>query len=538
MCVCPFHDDKNPSMAIYENEGYYHCFGCAEHGDAINFIQKYKNLDFIEAVKELANMYNFPLENDARMIRNNQALVVLNEYYVNELNVRRDLISYLEKRKITRDLRVKFSIGYAPSANDTFKVLSKAEIKPNEALAQGVVKQNEKGLYPSFIERITFPIYDNTGFLVGFGARTLNPNNPAKYVNSPASKLFDKKNIFYGFHLAKGDIFKNKKMIICEGYMDTISLHKAGFTYAVAVLGTALSQNHLKYIKKDCLVSLCFDKDTAGQNAAFKAGVILSQNGYNADVIRLKTYKDPGEYIENNEENKLADELNNTINAVYFCIEYIFKNELKLEYVDKLSLKEIDPFLIKNAYAKVLEYTSKIDKFIASAHLKIFCQNNGLDFALLNGVKISKTKIDNKKTQNSNIEDAILYFLANTKADFGVFILREFFTNDLVDLILKRDFSNPKIIEFLDQTHSTSKTNNILVFLNNVAKFYANNNVKNAILFKNYASMLEKNPKIVYSKEKLNEAYYILTDLISIIHKDVTFDYMSKLKNKILNLGV
>ena len=538
MCVCPFHDDKNPSMAIYENEGYYHCFGCGEHGDVIKFLQKYKNLEFIEAVKELANIYNFSLEETNSPKRLNNALTTLNEYYVSELNVRGELIKYLENRKITRELRVKFSLGYAPSANDTLRVLQKSNIEPNTALEQGVVKRNEKGLYPSFIDRITFPIYDHTGFLVGFGGRTLNPNNPAKYVNSPASKLFDKKNIFYGFHLAKNDIYKYKKMIICEGYMDTISLHKAGFTYTVAVLGTALTHNHLKYIKKDCSVSLCFDKDAAGQNAAFKAGVILSQNGYNADVIKLKTYKDPGEYIENNEESKLAAELNETINVVYFCIEYIFKNELKLEYLDKLSLKAIDPFLIKNAYAKVLEYTNKIDKFISSAHLKIFCDKYGFDFNLLNGIKTTSVQKENKKSVNTNLENAILYFLANTKSDFRVLVIRRFFSNEVVDLILERDFSNPKIIEFLNEIHITCKINELLVFFNNIARFYASNNIKNAVLFKNYASMLEKNPKIAYCKEKLNKAYNILVDLIESDMRDLSSSKMLQIKKEIINLGV
>ncbi|WP_267523330.1 DNA primase [Campylobacter sp. MG1] len=540
MCVCPFHSDKNPSMVIREDEGYFHCFGCGAHGDAISFIQKYKNIDFIQALNELASMYNFTLDDSKRkLIRHNEALTVLNEYYINELNYRHDLLQYLEKRKITRDLRIKFNIGYAPSANDTIKILQKNEISNDNALMQGVLKKNENGLYPSFIDRITFPIYDNTGFLVGFGGRTLNPNNPAKYVNSPASRLFDKSSLFYGYHLAKNEINKNKKMIICEGYMDTISFHKAGFTYAVAVLGTALTANHLKLIKKDCFVMLCFDKDNAGQNAAFKAASLLSENGYNGEVITLKSYKDPGEFIENNEISKLKDEMNNSKNIISFCIEYIFKNQLNLEYIDKLSISKIEPYLIKKAYANILNYTNKLDTFLASTHIKIFCDNLGIDYNLLNGIKIQETKTYNndKKEQNKFLE-GILYFLASSKDDFKILLKKEYFDSELLNLILERDYSNPKIIKFMNETHINQKITNIIGFFTNLAKYYASCNILNSVLFKNYAIELVKNPKLIYSEEGITKAYLVLIDLL--YYRNTKLDETTKenLKNKIKNLGV
>lgn len=540
MCVCPFHADKNPSMAIRENEGFFHCFGCGANGDAISFLQKYNNLDFIDAVKELANMYNFVLEDDkkTKVYQKNDALVVLNDYYISELNIRGNLISYLEKRKITRDLRIKFNLGYAPSANDTLRVLQKANIPLENALNEGVLKKNENGVYASFIERITFPIYDNTGFLIGFGGRTLNPQNPAKYVNSPASALFDKSTIFYAYHLAKNDINKHKRMIICEGYMDTISLHKAGLTYAVAVLGTALTKQHLRLIKKDCFVSLCFDKDGAGLNAAFKAGVLLSANGYNAEVIRLKTYKDPGEYIENNEELKLKSELNNAINIITFCIEYIFKKELELEYLDKLSISKIEPFLIKQAYLKVLEYTNTIDSFLANTHLKIFCENYGLDFNLLNVIKakVIEKKPQIKKTSNIQ-EDRIIYFLAISKANFNVLILREYFQNPLIDDVLDMNYASAGLIGFLNNFSNAQKIDNILVFFNNLANYYASFNILNASLFKNYAAEIIKNLKLIHSKEGLKKAYHCLVELILVHNKALDEEEKEKLKDYIRKLG-
>lgn len=541
MCVCPFHADKNPSMAVRENEGYFHCFGCGANGDAISFMQKYHNLEFIEAVKELANIYGFILEDDkkTKIIQNNDACKILNEYYISELNIRGNLIAYLEKRKITRDLRIKFNLGYAPSANDTLRILQKSNIALEQALIEGVVKKNDNGIYPSFIERITFPIYDNTGYLVGFGGRTLNPQNPAKYVNSPASKLFDKSSIFYAYHLAKNDINKHKRMIICEGYMDTISLHKAGLTYSVAVLGTALTEQHLKLIKKDCFVSLCFDKDAAGNAAAFKAGVLLSKFGYNAEVIRLKTYKDPGEYIENNEELKLKTELNNTINIISFCIEYIFKKELNLDYIDKLSISKIEPFLIKQAYSAVLNYTNTIDKFLANTHLKIFCENYGLDFDLLNGIKakVIDKKPQTKQTQSNSLEDAIIYFLAISKANFNILILREYFHNNLIDDVLNKNYANANMLEFLNNIHPTKKVDNILVFFNNLANYYASCNILNALLFKNYAKELIKNHKLIHSNDGLKKAYHCLVELIANHNKQLSDDERARLKDNIRKLG-
>lgn len=540
MCVCPFHADKNPSMVIKENEGFYHCFGCGAHGDVISFLQKYKNMEFIEALKELASMYNFPLEdNKVKNIKNNEALVVLNEYYINELNYRNDLLQYLEKRKVTRDLRIKFNIGYAPNASDTLKVLQKAEISNEIALKQGVIKKNEQGFYPSFIDRITFPIYDNNGFLVGFGGRTLNPNNPAKYVNSPASSLFDKKSIFYGFNIAKNEITKNKKMIICEGYMDTISFHKAGFTYAVAVLGTALTINHLNLIKKDCFVMLCFDKDTAGQNAAFKAATLLSENGYNGEVIRLKSYKDPGEFIENNEITKLKEEMTNATNIITFCIEYIFKNELKIDYLDKLTISKIEPYILKNAYAKILQYTNKLDKFLGTTYLKIFCDNLGIDYNLLENSKIiQKPNIQkNKKTQSLFLE-GIIYFLAISKEDFSILIKEEYFDNELLNLVLQREYSNPKLIKFINEVHVNQKITNILGFFINLAKYYSNCDILNVRLFKNYAERLVLNPKLIHSESGIVKAYLVLVDLL--YYRNVKLDEtkLLDLKNKIRELGV
>lgn len=516
VCVCPFHADKNPSMQISEEKGLFHCFGCGASGDAFSFVQKYKNVDFLEALKEIAAMYNFNLDMNKNTPRiQNEALVVLNEYYVNELNVRTQMLNYLTSRKINRDLRVKFCLGYAPSTKDTKRILQKANISEEQAFKQGVLKKSEHGYFASFIERITFPIYDANGVLIAFGARTLNADNPAKYVNSPASKLFNKKEIFYAYHLAKSSINKEKKIIICEGYMDVISLHAAGFTYAVAVLGTALTAYHLRLIKKDCFVQLCFDKDNAGQNAAFKSALLFTQNNYNGEVITLKEFKDPAEFVENDKILSLHKEFKTGQNLISFCIEYIFKNSLKLASMQDFALMKFEPFAIKEAYALVLDYTKKLEPYLASEHLSMFCKKYNLNYELLNNIKIPKV-LAKANTKLSSVEACVLYFLAISKTDLNELIIKDNFTQkNLIEKICNLEFSDPILLDFVNNAHYSWKINDMCAFLCNLAVLYKNNSdLVKQILFKEFINALNINTSIIYSKEKLFTAYKIFLDIL------------------------
>jgi len=300
VCVCPFHDDKNPSMSVSPSRGIFHCFSCKAGGDAIKFVMDYEKLSYPEAVEKIAGLQNFTLNyvrGGEPAKENKHILENANAFYRSLLYKTPAAVEYLYSRGITDELIDKFELGFAPSSDQTLRLLQNDQIEPKEALEVGIVKQNENGIYASFINRITFPIYTHAGRLVGFGGRTIS-GNPAKYVNSPQSAVFDKSTLFYGYHLAKREIFTKNQIIITEGYMDVIMLHKAGFNNVVAVLGTALTTKHLPLLKRgEISVILCFDGDDAGINAATKSALLLAQNEIDGSVVIIEGGADPADMV-------------------------------------------------------------------------------------------------------------------------------------------------------------------------------------------------------------------------------------------------
>jgi len=300
VCVCPFHDDKNPSMSVSPSRGIFHCFSCKAGGDAIKFVMDYEKLSYPEAVEKIAGLQNFTLNyvrGGEPAKENKHILENANAFYRSLLYKTPAAVEYLYSRGITDELIDKFELGFAPESAQTIRLLQNEQIEPKEALEVGIVKQNENGIYASFINRITFPIYTHAGRLVGFGGRTIS-GNPAKYVNSPQSAVFDKSTLFYGYHLAKREIFSKNQIIITEGYMDVIMLHKAGFDNVVAVLGTALTTKHLPLLKRgEISVILCFDGDDAGINAATKSALLLAQNEIDASVVIIEGGADPADMV-------------------------------------------------------------------------------------------------------------------------------------------------------------------------------------------------------------------------------------------------
>ena len=300
VCVCPFHDDKNPSMSVSPSRGIFHCFSCKAGGDAIKFVMDYEKLSYPEAVEKIAGLQNFTLNyvrGGEPAKENKHILENANAFYRSLLYKTPAAVEYLYSRGITDELIDKFELGFAPESAQTIRLLQNEQIEPKEALEVGIVKQNENGIYASFINRITFPIYTHAGRLVGFGGRTIS-GNPAKYVNSPQSAVFDKSTLFYGYHLAKREIFTKNQIIITEGYMDVIMLHKAGFNNAVAVLGTALTTKHLPLLKRgEISVILCFDGDDAGINAATKSALLLAQNEIDGSVVIIEGGADPADMV-------------------------------------------------------------------------------------------------------------------------------------------------------------------------------------------------------------------------------------------------
>ncbi|MGJ0300991.1 DNA primase [Aliarcobacter cryaerophilus] len=304
---CPFHGEDTPSFTVSPAKQIYHCFGCSNGGDAIKFVMEYEKLTYPEAIEKIAALTNFNLEydNNDSQVLNTSILDAVNNYYQNNLLSNQIALQYLYSRGITKESIDKFQIGYASSSNDTINYLKNNFFDLNMAKELGIIDSGSNGLYARFIERITFPIFLQSGKLVGFGGRTISGHN-AKYVNSPATKLFNKSALLFGYNLAKESIFQSKEIIITEGYLDVVMLHQAGFTNSVATLGTALTSQHIPLLKKsDAKIILGYDGDKAGMEAAYKASILLAQNNFVGGVVLFQNGQDPADYVKEGRVDEL-----------------------------------------------------------------------------------------------------------------------------------------------------------------------------------------------------------------------------------------
>ncbi|WP_144687577.1 DNA primase, partial [Campylobacter jejuni] len=378
VCICPFHADKNPSMHINPIKGFYHCFACKAGGDAFKFVMDYEKLSFADAVEKVASLSNFTLSYTKEKQENKKELKSilpsLNAYFKDNLKHHKEVLTYLYQRALNDKDIAKFELGFAGASEDSIRLLQNQKIPLEDAMSVGALKKDENNeFYASFIWRITFPIYDHKDLLVGFGGRTLNPNVPAKYVNSPQNILFDKSRIFYAFNIAKENIAKKKEIIVCEGYMDAIAFHKAGFNNVVAVLGTALTEHHLPLIRRyDAKVILCFDNDEAGLKAATRSAFLLSTNKIDGKVAILQGGKDPAELVAKNESTKLHNILDEGIELGEFYIRRLISTHSIISALDKQkALETIQKFtfnlepLVANSYTSLVSNLLKVDeKFI------------------------------------------------------------------------------------------------------------------------------------------------------------------------------
>lgn len=309
---CPFHNEKTPSLMISPQKQIWHCFGCGEGGDIFGFVMRYENLDFKEALKVLADKAGVKLpEYKPRDIKEESEKELL--YRINDFAARfyhqillspqgEKALEYLKNRGLSLATIKQWQIGFAP---EDFHILEKALVQkkiPLDLLVKaGVSAKNERGqIYDRFRGRVTFPIFDYNGKTVGFSARILlDDGKSAKYVNSPETIIYNKSKILFGLNFAKNDTRKKDEAVVVEGQMDCISAHQAGFANVVASSGTALTADQLQIIGRMTKnLKFCFDGDSAGLNAARRAGEIALRQGFRLKLITLKVAKDPDELIK------------------------------------------------------------------------------------------------------------------------------------------------------------------------------------------------------------------------------------------------
>ncbi len=330
--LCPFHNEKTPSFSVTPGKQMYYCFGCGAGGNVFNFIMEYENFTFGEALKHLADRagVELPKMEYSREVREKAQekaeLLDINkqaaQYYYYQLRTEKGAagLRYLTDRGLTEETMRSFGLGYSDRiSGGLYRYLKSKGYKDERLRESGLFNVDERhGMYDKFWNRVIFPIMDVNNRVIGFGGRVMGDGKP-KYLNSPETRIFDKSRNLYGLNVAR----KTRKsyMILCEGYMDVISMHQAGFTNAVASLGTALTSGHASLLKRYTQeVLLLYDSDEAGVRAALRGIPILREAGVSSRVVDLKPYKDPDEFIKNMGAAAFEERLNQASDSFMFRV--------------------------------------------------------------------------------------------------------------------------------------------------------------------------------------------------------------------------
>jgi len=372
---CPFHGEKTPSFVVSPSKQIFHCFGCGVGGDAIKFVMELEKLTYPESIEKIASMFNFSLQytkGSSDYTESKQLLERIQQWYVKNLDSHQEAKGYLQSRGVSLASIERFGIGYVPQGKEVLQFLEQTHQPLPKALEAGVLARGDDGrYYARLVERITFPIFASSGAPVGFGGRTIT-NHPAKYINSPQTKLFNKSRLLYGYHLAKERIYQQKRLIVCEGYLDVVLFHQAGFTEAVASMGTALTPEHLPLLRKGAPeIILAYDGDNAGKNAALKAAEMLSLNSFEGGVVLFPNGQDPADLIASGKSEVVANLLRDAKAFIPFVLE---------QFVASYDLS--NPHAKEQAFGQCKAFLSKLSPIIQESYFPLAGSLLGVSSAL------------------------------------------------------------------------------------------------------------------------------------------------------------
>jgi DNA primase len=364
--------------------------------------------------------------------------------------------SYLQQRGINQQSIEKFGIGYVGASLELMNFLSTNFLPTPKAEEAGVVAQRERGgFYARLTERITFPIHSPSGAIVGFGGRTIT-NHPAKYINSPQTKLFNKSQLLYGYAKAKEHIYKNKKLIVCEGYLDVIMFHQAGFQEAVATLGTALTKEHLPLLRKgEPKIILAYDGDKAGVAAALKAATMLTLGGFDGSVVLFPNGADPADMIAVGKIQEVA----NLLRAEQPLIPFVIEMMAKAHDLSNPKDKEMAFGVIKN-------YLDQLTPIIRDAYVPHGATVLGISSALFGNIELIKEEGE-KKRPKKNRQPTVS--VSETKEDIGkLSIIKTLYENrefidEVINVIESSMFGDYALL--LDAVLKNEKNNSNLIGL-------------------------------------------------------------------------
>ena len=328
--LCPFHGEKTASFSVSPGKQIFYCFGCGKAGDSIRFLMEYENLSFVEALEELAERANITLPKEEKRDKGEEDLrykiLEINKqaalFYVKQLRSEKGKqgLAYCAKRKLSGESITHFGLGYAGKERDSlYQYCKSLGFKDRVLQESGLFSFKENGVYDKFFNRLIFPIMDLHNRVIGFGGRVMGDGEP-KYLNSPETKLFDKSRNLFALNFSRKS--RANYFILCEGYMDVISLHQWGFSEAVAALGTAFTEQQADLMKRfNSLIYLCFDSDGAGKKACKRAISILREKKMEGKVIRLSPYKDPDEFLKAEGKEAFEKRIEEAKNAFLWEVE-------------------------------------------------------------------------------------------------------------------------------------------------------------------------------------------------------------------------
>ena len=368
--LCPFHKEKTASFSVNEQMQMYYCFGCHASGDVIEFVKKFYNLEFNEAVEKIASEYGIPMEETSSRGENLDIYYKINQeaarfFYKNFSEGPNKGYAYMKKRGIRPEILKKFGIGYADEGWDSlYKHLKALGYEEKAMIELGLVSENKGKYYDKFRNRVIFPIINTSGKVIGFGGRAIDKDDTPKYLNSPESKVFRKKNNLYGLNLSRNAVSKEGYIILVEGYMDVIGLYQAGVENVGASLGTALTEAQAKMIKRYAnKVVLSYDADNAGIQAALRGMDILKAEGCNVSVMHVTDGKDPDEYIKKEGRQSFLNLVANAKDYGDYKIEHSIRGLNMNDHRDRIeAIKNIASVLRTLSPAEQVEYADKASK--------------------------------------------------------------------------------------------------------------------------------------------------------------------------------
>ena len=555
--LCPFHKEKSPSFSVSPDKQIFHCFGCGVGGNVIHFVSKIENLNFIETLQLLANRANINLPTlDTSYQDNKKAALKAKVYEINEITAKfyhenlykptsKEAQEYIKKRKLDNRTLKSFLIGYSGTFDELYKLLKQKGFSEEEILASSLVNKTENGVFiDRFRKRLMIPIQDATGKFIAFGGRVLDDSKP-KYINSPENIVYSKGRNLFGLNIAKkGD---TKKIIIVEGYMDAISLYQRGITNVVASLGTALTEQQGRLLRKNSeQVIIGYDADGAGQAATLRGMEILQNMGCDIRVLQIYGAKDPDEFVIKYGPERFQKCVDSAISLVEFKVK-ILKQNLNLENVnDKIKfLNETAKILAKvdNSIEQEV-YIDRISSDYGVSKEAIYGEVNKLKYAKTSEKKVLERapiksfikQEDSEKIDESIIkrEKMVIYILINYPKESFERI------KDIITVGEIKSEINKDIISKIYEQYASGKETNILDLFTDEEKI----NYLSGIMADDFG-VTDVNKCIedllnIYNKEKLvNERNEILKKLedTSSLTQEESNELVKKLNDVILKIA-